>query len=224
MEGLDLRQLVQIVIKRWWIIAVCTLVSAIIAGIVSFFFIEPVYQSSTTLYIGKKTDQKNEIAYNDILLDSQLVKDYRELVKSRLVARKVLEELELDDLTIEEFSGKLGVDLKNDTRVIQITARDIDPALATAIVNKVADVFQEKVVEVMQVENVKVIDRGEIPDKPVKPNKKMNIAIAFVLGLMVGFGIAVLLDYLDNTIKTPDDVKKYTDLPVIGTIPVFPQE
>lgn len=47
----------------------------------------------------------------------------------------------------------------------------------------------------------------------------MNTAVAFVLGLMVGVGIAFFIEYLDNTIKTPDDVEKYLQLPVLAVIP-----
>lgn len=224
METIDLKNILQMILKRWWIIVTSVLICTIATAVISFFFMDPVYQSNTTLYIGKKVDdQKTDLAYNDLLLGTQLVKDYRELVKSRLVANQVLKDLKLDDITIEAFSKKLSVDLKNDTRVIQISATDTDPIMAKTISNKVADVFMEKVVDIMQVENVKVIDTAEVPKSPIKPNKKMNVAIAFVLGLMLGFGIVFLIEYLDNTVKTPEDIKKYLDLPVIGTIPVFPE-
>lgn len=222
---IDLKEIINMILKRWWIIVIAALICTIATAIVSFFFLTPVYQSNTTLYIGKKvdTDKNTDLAYNDLLLGSQLVKDYRELVKSRLVANQVMKDLNLSDITVEGFSAKLSVELKNDTRVIQISAEDKDPVMASTIANKVADVFIEKVVDIMQVENVKIIDRAEVPDKAVKPKKLTNIAIAFVLGLVLGFGIVFLIEFLDNTVKTPEDIKKYLDLPVIGTIPVFPE-
>ena len=91
------------------------------------------------------------------------------------------------------------------------------------IANKVAEVFKQKVVELMDVENVQVIDRAEVPISPVKPKKELNIAIATFIGLMTGLGIIFLIEYLDNTIKTPEDIEKHLGLPVIGTIPVFPE-
>ncbi|MDD4767679.1 MAG: Wzz/FepE/Etk N-terminal domain-containing protein [Desulfotomaculaceae bacterium] len=53
----------------------------------------------------------------------------------------------------------------------------------------------------------------------VKPNKKMNIAVAFLLGLMASVVLAFVLEFLDNTIKTPEDVARHLDLPVMGMIP-----
>ena len=59
----------------------------------------------------------------------------------------------------------------------------------------------------------------ELPENPVSPNKKMNIAIAFLLGLMVSVGLVFLLEYLDNTYKNKDQLEKELGIPVLGAIP-----
>lgn len=223
MEELDLKNLIHILKRKWWIIVASALVCSIGAAVISIFFMSPVYQSNTTLYIGKRVDTNIDISYNDILLGSQLVKDYRELAKSRLVADMVIKELNLTDMTSDMMSNKLEVTLRNDTRVIQITAEDKDPKLARDIANKVSEVFEKKVVEIMKVENVSVIDVAVLAQSPVRPNKKMIVAVAFLLGVMLSAGIILLVEYLDNTVKSPEDIKKYIDIPVIGTIPVFPE-
>ncbi len=223
MEEIDLRSLFRIMITRWWVIVICTVVCTSVSVIVSYFVLKPVYQSSTTLYIGKNIDVNSDINYNDVLLGTQLVKDYREIAKSRLISAQVIKDMGLKNLTPEGFSNKIEVNLKNDTRVIQITAEDRDPAIAQKIANNVAEVFKQKVVVIMQVENVQTIDVAEAPINPIKLNKRMNIAIAFVLGFMLGAGIIFLIEYLDTTVKTPEDVKRITQLPVIGIIPVFPE-
>lgn len=224
MEEIDLRDILGMLIKRWYIVLISVIICSSAAVLLSLFVLKPVYQSNTTLYIGKNMDgEKTDLAYNDVMLGSQLVKDYREIVKSRLVAKQVIEELKLKDITVDGLIAKLSVDLKNDTRVIQISASDNSPEMSSSIANKVAEVFMTKVVDIMKVENVKVIDTAEVPKNPVKPNKRMNVAIGFLLGLMLGFGIIFIIEYFDNTIKTADDIKKYVDLPVIGTIPAFPE-
>ncbi|WHH57518.1 Wzz/FepE/Etk N-terminal domain-containing protein [Petroclostridium sp. X23] len=220
---MELREYLQIIRKRIWLVVIITLISTIASAVVSFFVLEPVYQSNTSLYVGKKIDGQSAIAYQDLLLGNQLVKDYRELVKSRLVANLVISELKLENMTTGRMSQKLGVNLKNDTRLIEITAEDTKAELAAQIANKVAEVFQVKVVEIMDVENVQVIDKAEIPLNPIKPKKYLNVAIAAFIGLMLGFGIIFLIEYLDNTLKTPTDVERHLELPVIGTIPVFPE-
>ena len=65
------------------------------------------------------------------------------------------------------------------------------------------------------------MDKAVLSDKPVKPNKKLNIAIAFFIGRMASDGLVFVLEYLDRTIKTEEEVEKYLDLPVIATIPRY---
>ena len=78
--------------------------------------------------------------------------------------------------------------------------------------------------EAMHAGNLQAIDRAIVPEEPIKPRKMLNFAIAGVLGLFVGAGIAFLLDYVDNTIKTKEEAEKILGLPVLGQIPVFNNE
>jgi polysaccharide biosynthesis transport protein len=73
--------------------------------------------------------------------------------------------------------------------------------------------------EEMKTGNVRIIDRAEVPGKPVKPNKKRNTVLGLVLGLILGMGMAFFMDYLDNTVKIPDEVKEYFGIPYLGPVP-----
>jgi capsular polysaccharide biosynthesis protein len=81
-------------------------------------------------------------------------------------------------------------------------------------------VFQQQVPILMNVDNVQILTEAKMSanPQPVSPNKTLNMAIAFVLGAMVGVGLAFLLEYLDNTIKNEQDVEKHLELPVLGVI------
>ena len=220
MEETDLREILPMFLRRWWILAVCTLAFAIAAGLWSYYYIVPVYDAYTTLYVGKNVEQNGVLA-GDLYLGSALIMDYREIAKSKQVASAVIKELGLLHMSADYMAGKIGVTQRSDTRVIQITVSDTSPKMAMDITNMVAEVFQKKVTEIMQIENVQIIDKAELPKSPVSPNKRRNVLIASIIGLAVGTGIIFLINFFDNTIKTPDDIKKYLHLPVIGTIPVF---
>ncbi len=72
--------------------------------------------------------------------------------------------------------------------------------------------------------NVRVVDKSEVPDDPVKPKKKRNMLLAMVLGLFLGGGLSFFTEYLDDTLKTPEDVKEVLGLPFLGTIPKIKEE
>lgn len=219
MEEFDLKNLFQ----KWWIIVSFGVITLILGIVYTFFYVKPIYQSETTVYIGKSTVSESiAISYTDVLLNDRLVNDYRELVKSRLIADTVIKEMNLKNITYNQLKAKLSVTSKKDTRIIVITSSDSDPEFAKNLVDKVAEVFQKKAVEIMKVENIQVIDRAMVPNAPAKPNKLIYLAISFFVGLLAGTIVVVLYEFFDSTIKTPNDVIKYLDISVIGTIPVLP--
>ena len=69
--------------------------------------------------------------------------------------------------------------------------------------------------------NIRVIDPAMIPSSPARPARARNIALAFLIGLVGGVGIALLREYLDNTVKTPDDVETLARLPSLAVVPAF---
>ncbi|MDY6987211.1 MAG: polysaccharide biosynthesis tyrosine autokinase [Thermodesulfobacteriota bacterium] len=75
--------------------------------------------------------------------------------------------------------------------------------------------------EDMRTGNIRVIDKAEVPSSPVKPRKKLNLLMAITLGLFAGVGLAFFFEYLDNTIKIPEDVKRHLKVPYLGPVPLF---
>lgn len=220
MEVIDIRELFFIIKKRLGIILLITIISILTSAIVSIYVLEPVYETYTTMMVGKTKTQESLIEYSDVLLSQKLVKTYGEIAKSKSVLKVVKNDLKLD-LPIDKLSKKIEVNSVKDTEIIMIKVQDTDPKLARDIANHTARIFMKQVVQIMKVDNVQTIDKAEIPDGPIKPRKTLNILIAGVLGLMISLGIVFLLEFLDNTIKTPEDVEKHLGLAVIGTIPLM---
>jgi succinoglycan biosynthesis transport protein ExoP len=76
----------------------------------------------------------------------------------------------------------------------------------------------------LRTSNVRVADRARVPRSPSSPRKKLNLLLALFFGLFGGVGLAFLMDYLDNTVKTSEDVEKYGGLPTLGVVPEFDPE
>lgn len=223
MEEVNLREYFLILGKRLWVILLITIISVVASGIVSYYVLVPEYQTFTTLMVGKPKDYQNydqKLEYNELLLNQKLVNTYGQIVQSRVVTDEVIENLNLN-LSYKEFTDKVNVNLVKDTEIIKIEVTDTNPKLAAKIANETAQVFMNSVTDIMKIENIQVIDEAQVPEAPIKPRPKLNMAIAGVLGLMVSIFLVFLLEYIDNTIKTPEDIQRYLELPVIGTIPEF---
>jgi succinoglycan biosynthesis transport protein ExoP len=76
----------------------------------------------------------------------------------------------------------------------------------------------------LKTSNISIIDKAEVPKDPVSPNKKKNLILAFLVGIFGGVGLCFLIEFLDNTVKGPEDVEKLTGLPSLGAIPSLPPE
>lgn len=220
MEEISVQEVIDILKKRMRMIILITIVAIVLAGIISFFILSPKYESFTTLMVGKSRDYRgnDQIDYDDLVLSQKLVHTYGALVESRDVSDKVIENLGLD-MDYEELGNKIDVNLVEDTEIIRIKVTDKTPQQAMAIANETASVFMDSVVRLMNVENIQVIDEARIPERKVSPRPMMNMAIAGVLGVMLGVFGTFLIEFLDNTIKTSEDVERELELSTIGTIP-----
>ncbi len=76
----------------------------------------------------------------------------------------------------------------------------------------------------LKTSNISIIDKAEVPKGPVSPKKKKNLILAFLIGIFGGVGLCFLMEYVDNTVKGPEDVEKLAGLPSLGVIPYLPPE
>ena len=215
---IDLKEIFHMLQKRWVLITGITVSALIISAIVSFFILTPIYEASTTMIVNYKQNQESVMTYNDLQTSQKLVATYTEIVKSELVSDAVINKLNLE-LSPKELIDKISVSQVGQTEILKLTVKDEDPELATLIANTIAQVFQEDIGQMMEVDNVSTIDIAKVPENPTSPNKIMNIAIAGVLGLVISVGLVFVLEFLDRTYKTPTDVERHLGLPLIGAIP-----
>ncbi len=220
MQTIELRDLYYMIVRRLSLIIVVTFLSAVVSGIVSVYFITPEYETFTTLMLGKPADyeENSQYTYQDVLTNQKLIGTYAEIAKSKVVMDEVLKSLKLE-YTASELRGMVSVTLLNNTEVIKITVTSTNPAEAESIANEIASVFMSNVSRIMQINNVQIIDKSALPEEPVSPRIKLNIAIAGVLGLMISVFVVFLMEALDQTIKVPEDIEKSLGIPVIGMIP-----
>ena len=218
---IDLREIWEIIKKRMVLIMTVTLLATIASGVISWFLLDPVYETKSSIIIGKPAEQQGEkIQYNDVMMYQKLVKTYGEIAKSHTVAEKTFEAVDLTQpITLQALRNSISVTPQSDTQIIVIKAESGYPEDAANLANTLSDKFIDEAQRLYPSENVQVMDKAQVPQNPIKPQKALNVMIAFVMGLMVSVGIAFLMEYLDTTIKTEKDIENYLGLSVIGTIP-----
>lgn len=222
-QEIDLKELFYIVRLRWWIVAVIFIISVTASAVISFCFLDPVYKAETSLFLGKESNSIGSINLGDLQVNNQLVGDYQQMIKTRTIAENVIKELNLD-MKVSTFQDRISVSTVKDSRLFKIGFESTDPVLAQKVVDTLAKEIIIMAEDIIEVKNIQVIDVAKVPETPIKPNKKMNVAIAGILGIMLGLGVVFLIEYLDHTIKTEKDVERYLGLNIIGEIPKFQGE
>ena len=215
-DVIDLKELYQAVKRKSWLIALLVTIAVTASGIINYFVIEPVYQAELTFMVNFNKDKDEKTTKEDIEYGENLVEKYKPIIKSRKVSSQIKKSLGLD-MTQEEISNSIEITSISGP-VLSVKVNNTNPTIAKDIANEVPDIFAKELKRIAKVNGLEVIDDAITPTSPIKPNKKMNIAISAVLAVMVGVFIIFLMEALDNKIKKVEDIEKCIGIPVLGTI------
>jgi len=182
--------------------------------------IQPEYKADVSLIIGNTQSEvdKSKSNYYDVVLYQTMVKTYSKLTKSRAVAEDVIKKLHLEPMKVLDLLEMVTVIPDRDTQFITITVQSTDPTQSMNIANQFAKSLKEVSIKVNKFDIVMLIDKAMLPTIRSNSNPIINIALTFFVSVLFSTGLAFLLEYLDNTIKTKEDVENIAGLPVIGAI------
>ena len=228
MEELDFKELLALFWKKKWIILLIILLITSIGMIYSFYFIEPKYESSTTLILGRiNASSENgdilndgeEITQSEININSNLVATYSELIKSKTLIQKVIDNLSLN-LSEQAVRNSINVSRISETELIEIKVRNTDKNLASQIANEIAEVFSEKIEEIYNISNVYIIDRAVPAEAPYNINHIKDFGISISIAIIISIGYILIIHLLDNTIKNENEIEKVIGLKNLINIPL----
>ena len=219
-ETISLKEIFDILRKHLASIFIATFVGLALAAIATFFVLTPKYSSQAQLIVTlPQTETTNA---NDVNTNLQMINTYKELVTGDLVINQVKDRLESEnniDKSVSELKEAIEVTQSQNSLMFSIKATDTSSVYAANIANTTALVFQENAKDVLNVDKISIISNAQASTSPVSPNNKLNLAIGVVLGLLVGIGIAFLLELLDRTVKDNKFVTETLGFTILGTVP-----
>src|SRR5450830_1689330 len=191
-QQLSLRDVLGVLRRRAWIVLVVVFVAVVLAALLSYVILPPVYQANTSLIVNEKANAAQPaggVDISQIQTYRSLAVTYAKIITSRAVLQDTIDQLNLPE-TVKQLTGMTTVQVEGQTEIIGVS-----------------------------VKNVSVIDRAVPVTEQVSPRPLLNIAVALVAALMLGVLLAFLVDYFDDTVKTPDDIKKLFGLRVLAVVP-----
>ena len=228
MEELDLKKLIGIFWnKRLHIIAI-TIIAMIIGTIYSFYFVTPQYESYTEVVLVKDGSESeggsnSEITTTDLGLAQKLIGTYSQLVKSKTILRKTINNLGINE-TETSLEKKISVKEITDTEMLKITVRDEDPVQAMRVANEVTAVFAETVSDIYKLNNVYTVDNAEESLVPCNVNHIRDIIIFMAIGIVIAVVYILVANMFDTTIKEVEDIENRAELITLVSIPLVTDE
>ncbi|MCI9176623.1 MAG: hypothetical protein HFH49_17205 [Lachnospiraceae bacterium] len=213
---IDLKEIVLLLARHIISIAAVTAAGGLAAGLISVYCLTPMYTSTAQIYI--LTNQGTVVSLSDLQMGSSLANDYQELIRSRPVVEEVAKTLDLD-MKYEELLKHLSVTNKENTRIIRINVTYKDPVLAKKLADTFAEVSRKRISEIMDLEEPNIVENAVAAKHQSSPNNRKNAVFGAIAAMAAAAGVIILRYYLDDTVKTADDVEKYLGLNTLAAIP-----
>jgi capsular polysaccharide biosynthesis protein len=218
-ESIDLREVLFILKKHWKLLVIVPIVCAVSALLISKYIITPKYAANVTLIVNAAQNSQNTtITYDQLTTAQELVGTYSIILKSDTVLDKVIQNLNLDT-TAKELSKNVSISGVNQTEVIDLSVKDTDPQEASDIANEITKVAPDIIIKTVKAGSVEIISSAKPSNIPVSPNIPLYTAIALIIGFVIFVLFSFVIELLDNSFSSEEDVKKYLELAVIGIIP-----
>lgn len=222
---MNLQEFLNLLRSRWLTVCATALIATVGALAVSLLT-TPLYQASTRLFVSTSAGSSLSDVYQGNLFSQQRVLSYTQLLKGQTVAQRTIDKLGLD-MSADELVQQVNASAKADTVLIDVDVSDPSPVRARDIANTLSDEFVVMVRELETPEDgsrpdarIVVEQRASIPETPISPKPRRNIALGLMAGLMLGIGLALLRDRLDSTIKDREAIEEATHVGLVGAIPL----
>ena len=215
---IDLLEVFFVLLHHWRSLLLACLIGASIMAAYHTFFITPSYRASTELYI---TNTDSMISLQDLQIGSALTDDYQNIIKSRAVLNKVIDDLQLDT-DYKGLSDLVTVSNPTGTHIIHTSVTTDDLALSRDIANDMLNVSIDRIFQIVGTSEPTIIDYSEAEAvEDVTPGMLKYMAIGGAIGIFLVAAFVIIRMFMDNTMKSDDDVEKYLRLPVLSAVPYY---
>lgn len=217
-DVIDLVEVFHTLLEHWKGIFLAALLGAAIFGAYHTFLLKPSYQADASIYI---TSTDSMISFSDLQLSAALTDDYANIIKSRTVLNRVIDDLDLN-LNYKQLSALISVENPDSTHIVDIKVTCDDPELSRNITNSLMNISVDQIYQIIGSSEPTVIDYAVAEAvQDVTPGLKKYLVLGALLGICVVCAIVILRMLTDTTLKTVDDIDRYLQLPVLAAVPYY---
>ncbi len=227
---IDVLQIIGMVLKRWWIVAIAAVLCALTAFGYSKLMVTPIYEANATLLINSGTSVST--TYQEILSGQYQSRDYPYILKAGLTLEGIAEKLNSYDFSENDgvpyrtytagvLSSMISSVSVDDSRIFIINVNSPNPDEARIVANAVVEVFPQKIEELIRGGSVGIVDLAQTPTSPVSPNYSSSTFLGLMVGFIIGVVITLAIGFINDTIESENWIMTTfkDDIPLLTVIP-----
>ena len=216
---IDLVEIWQVIKKQFGLLVIIVILCAVLAGVISKFFIAPKYTSSSTIFLTPSISETGVVDYTSQNSNEKLVNNVMALLVQDNILSEVAKQTGME--SVEDLRNQIKVSNDTNTTLVKVEATTLDPKLSKNIVNSTVNVFIDTMQENLNLKNIEIVDKAKLSYEPSGPNVKKNILIGAAAGFVMDALIVVLKVLTNTKLKSKEEAEKYLKLPVFCELPVI---
>ncbi|PTK73253.1 YveK family protein [Staphylococcus haemolyticus] len=214
-NSLDLSKFITAIKKNWKLILLLPIIFMLVSVLITMFLMKPEYEANTQVLVNQK-EKNSELMAQEVQSNIQLVNTYSEILKSPRILDEVAKKN--NKYSASDIKGMLTVTTQAESQILNVNVENGSKKDAEKVANDIANVFSDKMPDIMNVDNVSVLSSAKGTASKVSPNLLLNLAIGLILGLILSLIVIVLKEMFDKRIRTEEDIEKELNIPVLGSI------
>ena len=227
-EEFSINSILAILLPKWPVIFLSSVILGIAALLFSVFMIQPVYVAGGTLYITGDVNAvsgsvKQNTNLSDLMLSQELARTYGQILSSNTFFKSVAEESNTN-YTYEQIQRLTSISNVEETGLLAVTVSHTNPQVACDLANTILRLAPSEIERIVVGGSAVIIDPAELPEAPSSPNIPKNTVMGILAGFVLSIVIIFLRDMFDHSIKSADDIAKSFSIPILGMIPAMAEE
>ncbi len=219
-EELDLMDLFFTLMRRWKLIVLIAL-PIFILGIFFASSRPTIYKGEMTLMVSSgKNFSASSLESGGLSVNQKLATTYVEIAKSKVILNSVISKYDLDT-NLKNLQNNVQITPIGDTELLKLTYKNSDAQMAAAVTNEIGNEFMLKVREVMNFQNIKIVEKAEVPEHALPKKRGLILTVSFILSIMVGCVAAFVVEFFFCKLRKPKDIEKILGTSMLGMVPDF---
>lgn len=199
---MEVRFFLKIVQRGWWLILISALLAVNFSLIYSYYIVTPEYEATARFIVSpnlQSTDNRDMVNSLEALDKRSIIATYAEVLNSYQITQDALKFLQMDSGDFSEYT--LSATVLPDANIIRYSVKGPNPEVAALLANSIGQYAIDYVGNLYVVYYINFLDKATVPDEPIRPRPLQDAALALLVGLAIGVGIAVFRDQISGTLN-----------------------